>query len=183
MRILKKKVQGKKKGNSFERKVANLLSSRFEEFLGVKTGFMRNPSSGSYFGGSNQSRILTHSLDFAVFGDLICPRNFKFSIECKHYKSPPSWQGFLDQNIAQWDDWLSQATQDAKNSSKSMALIVKYNNVSEIVFLDHTLEKTETISNQKLDIPPVFTYKGYVAYKLETFLSLENSFYFIMEKL
>ena len=83
-------TNGKNKGSSFERKIANLLSDRFESKLGIKNGFRRNPDSGSFFGGSNKQRTQSYSLDYALFGDLICPRNFRFSIECKHYKTPPT---------------------------------------------------------------------------------------------
>lgn len=128
-------VNGKSKGNSFERKMANVLSERFEAHLGNKNGFRRNPDSGSFFGGSNAMRTESYNLDYAVFGDLICPRTFRYSIECKHYKSPPSFQSVITHKVSQWDKWLEQAEKDAASSSKNMSLIVKYNNVDEIVFL------------------------------------------------
>ena len=131
-----KRVNGKNKGNSYERKIANLLSERFAPYLGVTTGFRRNSDSGSYFGGTNQSRTQTHSLDYAVFGDLICPKNFRYVVECKHYKTPPSWSGFLNGEVRQWDDWIAQNTQDSVNAARPGALIVKYNNVPDLVFLE-----------------------------------------------
>lgn len=132
-----KKTNGKQKGNSFERKIANRLSERFRDYLGVETGFRRNSDSGSYFGGSNKTRTETHNLDYATFGDLICPANFKYVIECKHYKSPPSWQAFLDGDIKQWNEWIAQNEQDSTSAGKIGALIIKYNNVPEMVFLEH----------------------------------------------
>jgi hypothetical protein len=33
-----KRVNGKQKGNGFERKIANLLSERFAEILGIEQG-------------------------------------------------------------------------------------------------------------------------------------------------
>lgn len=128
-------VNGKSKGSAFERKIANSLSARFEPRLGIKQGFRRNPDSGSFFGGSNKARTETHSLDYAVFGDLICPKDFAYSVECKHYKKPPSFQSWLNQAVTQWDQWLAQAQQDADASKRKMVLVVKYNNVDEMVFL------------------------------------------------
>lgn len=135
-------VNGKSKGNGFERKIANILSQRFEPLLQIKTSFRRNPDSGSYFGGHNVQRIESYDLDYAVFGDLICPRSFLFSIECKHYKSPPSYKSVMNHSVSQWDLWLKQATQDAVSSKKQMSLIIKYNNVEEMVFLIEPLANT-----------------------------------------
>lgn len=133
-------VNGKNKGNSYERKIANLLSERFKEQTGLETSFRRNPDSGSYFGGQNQKRTETHNLETAVFGDLICPSTFNFSIECKNYKTAPSFKSMLIQENPQLDKWLSQATQDAANADKKMALIVKFNLVPDFVVLDHIPE-------------------------------------------
>ena len=161
-------VNGKAKGNGFERKIANLLSETFKDYLGISNGFRRNPDSGSYFGGSNIDRTNTHSLDYAVFGDLICPRHFKYSIECKHYKTAPSIQAIINQSVKQWDTWLEQAEQDSKASNKEFTLIVKYNNVDELIFLKNTLHGFETI----------IKYKQYHIYKLSDFLTFNPDFYF-----
>ena len=128
-------VNGKSKGSAFERKIANTLSTRFKEALGVSNGFRRNPDSGSFFGGSNKVRTESYSLDYAIFGDLICPRNFTYSVECKHYKTPPSFQSVLKHTVTQWDQWLAQAEQDAVSSKREMSLVIKYNNVDIMVFL------------------------------------------------
>lgn len=164
-------VNGKSKGSSFERKIANLLSERFEPVTGIKQGFRRNTDSGSFFGGSNQKRVETHDLDHALFGDLICPRNFKFSVECKFYKAGPTFSALVKGNIRQWDDWISQAKQDAANSKKKLMLIIKYNGVDEIVFVE---TKLPTIS-------PVLLYKDVFGYKLQDFLNQEDQEFFIMD--
>ena len=163
-----KRVNGKAKGNTFERKIANLLSERFAAHLGIPQAFRRNPDSGSFFGGSNTARTETHSMDYAIFGDLICPRNFRYSIECKHYKSAPTFQSIVELTVKQWDEWLGQAKQDSINSGKSLALIVKYNNVPEIVFLEANLT----------DLTPSLKYQGYNVYKLQDFLGLTDSHFF-----
>lgn len=165
-------VNGKSKGSSFERKIANLLSARFESVTGIKQAFRRNTDSGSYFGGTNQKRVETHDLDHAQFGDLICPKNFKFSVECKFYKSGPSFSSIVKGNITQWDTWLSQAKQDATNSKKQMMLIVKYNGMDEIVFVE------TPVSGITLVIP----YKDVYGYRLDEYIQLSNKHFFIMDQ-
>ena len=161
-------VNGKSKGSSFERKIANLLSARFEPVTGIKQGFRRNTDSGSFFGGSNQKRVETHDLDHALFGDLICPRNFNFSVECKFYKAGPTFSAIVKGNIGQWDDWISQAKQDAANSNKKMMLIIKYNGVEEIVFVETEMP----------ELAQVIPYKGVFGYRLQDFLNLQNHIFF-----
>ena len=162
------KVNGKSKGSNFERKIANALSERFKDFLGIEKGFRRNPDSGSFFGGQNESRTETYGTEFAIFGDLICPKSFLFSVECKHYKSPPSFQSFLNADVKEWDVWIKQAEQDSKKSSKKMLLIIKYNNVSEFAITDFKIENCRLC----------FHYKEKFAYKFEDILLLENLFFF-----
>jgi len=162
------KVNGKNKGNGFERKIANLLSTRFETETGLKSSFRRNSDSGSFFGGTNKQRTETHNLDYAVFGDLITPKNFKFSIECKHYKTAPTFQSLVNHNITMWDSWLKQAQQDATSSNRKMCLIIKYNNVDEIVL----------VADKLLDIYDYSKYKTWYVYKLTDFLAMPDGYFF-----
>lgn len=161
------KVNGKSKGNTFERKIANLLSARFETYTGLEKSFRRNSDSGSYFGGMNAHRVEKHDLDHAVFGDLMCPRNFNFSIECKHYKSAPSFQSIINKLVPQWDTWIKQVEQDSESANKLPLLIIKYNNVPEFVFVKN-----------KLEIAEILLYTGYYAYKLSDILLLSDDIFF-----
>jgi hypothetical protein len=161
-------VNGKNKGSTFERKMANLLSARFEPVTGIKQGFRRNPDSGSFFGGSNKKRTETHDLESANFGDLICPKNFKFSVECKHYKSAPTFAAITKGKVAQWDSWISQAKQDATESNKAMLLIVKYNGVDEVAFLEQPM----------LDLKLILPYGNVFGYRLDDLLELNNKTFF-----
>lgn len=160
-------VNGKNKGNTFERKIANTLSARFESHTGKKNAFRRNPDSGSFFGGSNKQRTEDYDLDYALFGDLICPRNFRYSIECKHYKKPPSWQSLMIHSITQWDQWLSQAEQDATASNREMALVIKYNNVDTIVLLHKPIDNLH--HNR---------YKQYFIHLFDQWLAQEDEHFF-----
>lgn len=161
------KVNGKNKGNSFERKIANLLSDRFKDYLGIEKGFRRNADSGSYFGGVNSQRIDRYDLNNAYFGDLMCPDTFLFSVECKHYKSAPSFQSIVNKEVTQWDTWIKQCEQDSANANKLPLLIIKYNNVPEFAFVKN-----------KLEIDDILQYKGYYSYTLSEILKLSNGIFF-----
>jgi hypothetical protein len=161
-------VQSKNKGNTFERKISNLLSKRFAEITGIETAFRRNIDSGSFFGGKNQQRTVTHNLETATFGDIVCPSNFKFSLECKHYKSAPSFALLINQNWKELDSWIEQASQDAANGDKALAVIVKYNNVPEIVVLDKLPAGLTAIVN----------YKQYFVLPLAAWLALPDTEFF-----
>lgn len=128
-------VNSKNKGNTFERKISNLLSETFKEHLGVESGFRRNADSGSFWGASNQKRMQTHLTESAQFGDIITPSSFRYAVECKHYKTPPSFSAMVKQEFKLFDTWIEQAEQDAENAGKKMCVIVKFNNVPEFVIL------------------------------------------------
>ena len=161
-------INSKNKGNTYERKISKLLSDTFFHITNLKSAFYRNASSGAFFGGKNQFRITTHDKAHQQFGDIICPANFNFSIECKHYKSPPGWNSFINQSVKQWDTWLEQAEQDSTNASKKVMLIVKYNNCDEIVFVKDKYESIVSFGS----------YKSYTLYKLSDFLTLQKEIFF-----
>lgn len=161
-------VNSKNKGNTYERKISNLLSVRFKSLLNEDKGFRRNPDSGSYFGGSNLSKLKTHNLDYAVFGDIICPKNFKFSIECKHNKTPPTFTALVNQKNTTWDRWIDQAVQDAQSGGKKALIIIKYNNVPDLVLLTDLLPPAH----------PVLNYKGFNLYKLDYLMQQPDSYFF-----
>lgn len=162
------KVNGKAKGNRFERDIANMLSARFREHTGIEQAFRRNPDSGSFFGGKNLARAETHDTEWAVYGDLICPRKFKFAVECKNYKTAPVLNAILTEKVSDWDSWIAQAKQDAKASGKEMLLIVKYNRTATIAFINPNVMLSQ----------PIFSYKDTEAFTLDTILEMPVSFFF-----
>ena len=104
-------------------------------------------------------------------GDLICPRNFLFSVECKHYKAPPTLNAIVKRKVSQWDSWLAQNKQDSVLSMRKPMTIVKYNNTEVLVFLDFALTK----------LGYLFNYHGYYAFPLSDILKLNDDFFFIEE--
>lgn len=165
-------VNGKQKGNSFERNIANMLCERFAPYTGIEKPFRRNPDSGSFFGGSNIARVDMYDTNWALYGDLICPKNFRFSVECKHYKEPPTLNSVVRGEVKQWDDWLAQARQDAKVSGKQMMLIIRYNRTDIFAFLNWKID----------DRKPVIEYKGAYLYLLEDLLKNHPDQFFFDEK-
>jgi hypothetical protein len=154
-------INSKQKGNSFERIVANRLSEVFEDYYGKKQSFYRNANSGAFFGGKNQFRTETHLEEHQDFGDIITPKDFRFTIECKAYKTPPSFKSIIEGKVTQWDTWLEQAETDAENAKKQPLLIVKYNNCPIIVF-----------SKIYYELEIVSLYKDYFIYQFEEFLKI-----------
>ena len=134
-------VNSKSKGNAFERKIANLLSERFKVYLGIPQGFRRDSTSGSFFGASNQKRLETHDREQATFSDIIAPKSFLFSIECKHYKTAPSFASLVKGEFKLFDTWIAQARQDADNSKKKMLVVAKFNGVPEFVIVEESSDR------------------------------------------
>lgn len=161
-------MTAKAKGSSFERKISKILSERFFERTGIKESFRRNLDSGSFFGGNNKKRADVYDTSKATFGDIIIPEGFKFSIECKHYKSPPSFSIVTKQDYKQWNEWLKQANTDAATANKDFLLIIKYNGIEEIAIT----------KNNYPEINHVMRYKDYYVYSLSDFIKLPDEAFF-----
>jgi len=164
-------VNSKNKGNTFERTISKMFSSRFGTFLGIDVAFRRNLDSGSYFGGKNQNRVSTHNDEHTFFGDILCPSNFRFNIECKHYKKQPSLDGVLNGGVSDWDKWIAQAEQDSKNVDKHPLIIVKYNNADIFCLVPKSV-----IFDLRFDC--VVYYKKYGIILLSDFLLKDDEIYF-----
>lgn len=149
----------KAKGNSFERQIAKILSEQYEYLYGPNSS-QRNISSGSMYGGSNKIRANDVNKDFIYFAsDIICPNAFKYVIECKFYKTPPSINSIITQNNSQWDKWVKQVENDADSAGKSPMLIIKYNDVKPFVLIKDRFDNI------------IFNYKEYFAYDFNEFIN------------
>ncbi len=135
----KKKVNGKRKGNAYERDVANYLSKLF------KDTFRRVPQSGAYMGGVN--RVLNSGLrDDAkeiLAGDIIAPKWFPFVIECKNYADTPKLQNLFSRGDKDLDDWLVQAYGESKVTHKPWMIQFKITSLrgKEFIVVDYNLFK------------------------------------------
>jgi hypothetical protein len=160
-------INSKQKGNGFERKIATILSDRFAEWTGKTASFRRNADSGSFFGGSNQTRTESHDLSKAEFGDIISPLDFKYSLECKFYKTPPSFSMILQQDCKMFDEWIKKVEQDAANADRLPCIIMKFNKVQETVMV-----------RELTGVEPVFHYKAYHIVTLKNFLTQPSEWFF-----
>jgi Holliday junction resolvase len=106
-----KRINSKAKGGAFERKIANLLNEEFST-----KEFNRTPGSGAF--------ATTHQLPehITVAGDLITPKNFKFSIECKKGYNKQGIHSLLDYTSKLWE-FIEQSEKDAKKIKKIPMII------------------------------------------------------------
>ena len=79
---MSKHINSSNKGRTFEREICKILA---ENFGGE---YRRVPMSGGFMGGANRLRnkeVRQDAKDI-LSGDIICPDDFPFSVECKHHK-------------------------------------------------------------------------------------------------
>lgn len=108
-----KRKNSRTKGNTFERKVCKILN----EFFGT-TEFIRSPGSGAF----STTHNLPDHLKFS--GDLITPKTFKYTIECK--------KGYNKENIgsifnpkSDLISFIDQAEKDSSKINKNFLLIMQ----------------------------------------------------------
>jgi len=109
-------VNGKRKGSAFERELCKKLESIFGGT------FTRTPHSGA-FGTINHS-VLNEAMKQTLTGDIITPKNFKFSIEAKSYKAI-NWHQIAMGKCPVLDGWIAQSERDAITAGKDALLIFK----------------------------------------------------------
>lgn len=129
-------INSKNKGNTYERQIASEFSEKFNDI------FKRVPQSGAIVGGQNRSKNLQLREDAQeiLAGDIICPKWFPFSVECKNYgeKQAPNMYTLLENDSAKLEEWLSQAKGDAEFAHKEWLILVKITRKAEYAVLDKT---------------------------------------------
>ena len=163
-------VNSKSKGNTWEREIANLFSEQFNDT------FKRVPQSGALVGGFNRKVINEGLRSDAVeilAGDVITPKGFPFSLECKFYKDFAFHQLLSSENKV-LDGWIEQAEDDAKVSNKEFLLLMKFNRKgSYVCSSDHSVNEGESCITGIIDDYIVYK-KKYIMYSLETFLGIKE---------
>lgn len=157
------KVNGKQKGNTFERWVANFLSDTFGE------KFYRTAHSGAYTGKSNFYRreSMSEGTQKAFVGDIIAPDGYNVVVECKSYKEIPGGiKGLLDGKSTGLDEWLSEVTFDSGIENPHLVFF-KLNYMGTFVVVPQEIFKI------KLDLTPhiiyIFKEKKYVVLSVNYF--------------
>lgn len=118
-------VNGKRKGSSFELKIARLLKQAFPD-----KEFQRVFSSGARLGGVNSKNLSKYSQNAAnhYTGDIVCINDddFRYSVECKNYKECENINSIL-LNRTKIHYWWEQCKIDAAKTDKVPLLVFKWN--------------------------------------------------------
>lgn len=152
------KIASKKKGNRAELYIANLLTKRF-----VKS-FKRVPMSGGWATTNNLQETRKDAVQF-FSGDIICPPDFKFSVEVKSRSNFNFWD-LLNKENTEVDDWISQAEKQAEIAKKKFLLIVRANNRKPFAILKKDYFTTYV------------SYKEYTIVRLDYLLEMPETFFF-----
>jgi len=159
-----KRKNSKAKGSAFERKVAKILNEHFET-----TDFQRSPGSGAY--------ATTHNLPdhLKIYGDLITPKNFIYTIECKKGYNDLDIYSLLDHKSKIYK-FIEQAETDA-NKAKKEAIVLMAQDRRDIIAL---IKQDSHISNQlKLNKKRIiYILHDYILVSLKDILSIDNSLFF-----
>lgn len=177
----------KNKGTAFESKCCTAFNEKFAGHGGVPRPFIKNAGSGGIFGGQHAVKMVGIADAYKMVGDILPPPDglFRFVIECKHYKEPPTIKSIIAKKCAEWDKWTAQVESDAIATDKFPMLIIKYNNILEFVFV------TEEFMGKKypVEIPKdkvVLVYKAnralYYGIPFADLLTLDKSFFFNEKK-
>ena len=153
---VKPRINGKRKGASYERQLAKKLNLRFNT-----KDFSRTPGSGAF--------ATTHSLPkhLQIHGDLITPENFRFVIEAKRgyditledlWKPKSNFYTFID-----------QARRDGRAAHKPWLLVYKKDRQKELVICEHKFSITER----------ALIRDKYYIYLLDDLLKLDSSEFLI----
>ena len=151
-------INSKKKGNRVELEFAKLLTKRFNQ------KFTRVPASGAHGTRLAETNIREDAKEI-LSGDLICPKEFRFSVEVKSRININFWD-LLNDNNTEIDEWISQSEGDAKIAKKEMLVIVKINNRKPFIIIDSILDETLLIYKKKYSI-----------IRLDYFLNLPDDFF------
>jgi hypothetical protein len=126
----KARINSKSKGNGFELKVSKLLSDVLSPLK-----FIRSPQSGARLGGKNFaafSAMFGADATQLFVGDVV-PTNekdthlrFKYSLECKSYKTSDSFETMVAGN-ANIFKWMQESVIDAVKVNKKPLIVFKWN--------------------------------------------------------
>lgn len=159
-------INSKAKGNNFEREVCKLFN---RQWPGKE--FMRVPSSGALMGQSNKIKHATidENVKEILSGDIICPPEFRFSVECKSYASISFWDLFNESSDL--NSWIKQCSEDAEFAHKLPMLIIKINRHKPIVGINILIDDFEVDDH-------AFEHRGFFFYTIEQLLGCDDALFF-----
>jgi len=156
----KKRINSKQKGSRTELDLAKILSERFNR------EFKRVPMSGAWSTYNKNSNIREDAIEILA-GDIMCPKDFKFSIESKARQDFNFWDLINEDTLhLEIDDWIYQAEQDAKLKHTEVLIYVKVDRKKAFVLFPRKLHEGKLI------------YGSYTIMRFDYFLQLEDEFFF-----
>jgi hypothetical protein len=159
----KKKINSKRKGNNGELDLILSLTARFPG----KT-FFRVVGSGNR---GSQVSLGEHKEMFT--GDIVCPPNFKFTIECKYGYDGVEMLSFFPDGHRQVNEWIKQAARDAGSLNKQPLLCWRKPRQPWLAFIKW--EMLQAITPQPLHH---MRYKDYGVLSLSSLLTQPDEFWF-----
>ena len=116
--------RSKTKGNKFENDTVKVLNEAYDT-----EEFSRTPNSGAMMGRSNwgKNQGLAENVKRTLGADIIVPDDFKFAVECKHYKDDPNYAQIIKGPDSMLSHWLGECVYDAINLDLNPLLFFKTN--------------------------------------------------------
>lgn len=160
----------KSKGNSYERRIANLFADEFDDT------FRRVPMSGAFTGGINIHRVqgLREDVKEGLTGDIISPKWFPASVEVKAYADEPKFHHVLQGKSKKLDEWIEQCCTELATTKKDFFLLIfKINRKGEFVLFSSDGVLDEITKTENFMTYTINNYK-YSVITLESFLKYKN---------
>ena len=158
----KKKKNSGRKGKRGERNLAKILKARF----GFE--FSRTTGSGNRWG---QVIYLPMHAQKVFSGDLVCPENFKFVVECKDGYEEIDLHAAFDDGLKQIDKWIKQVLDEADRCKRQPIIVWKKDYKPWLAFIrDKDISETE--------FQYLMRYKNWRILSLAQLLKLPDSYFF-----
>lgn len=157
----KKKKNSKNKGNRGERNLVEILNKRFNT-----KEFSRVVGSGNRW--SQVSHVAKNYI-----GDIVCPENFKFVIECKFGYPQIDLFKSLTGGDPLLDSFLKQAQEDGKRSCKDCLLFWKRDRQPWLTFI-----KTKILP-KKHKLNYCLIYRDWTCLPTATIFECDDSFFMV----
>jgi len=154
----KKKKNSKHKGKRGELALVKLLNERFDT-----SQFSRVVGSGNRW-----SQVECVTKDY--IGDIVCPPNFRFTVECKNGYNELDMYVATQSKVALLDEFLDQASDDANRTGKQPLLCWKKDRQPWLAFL-----KAELVQK---DLEYHVRYRDWLGTGLLAVLQLPTGFFF-----
>lgn len=158
-------MNSKRKGNVGELYFAKMFTETFGKV------FRCVPASGAH-GTILAGTDIRQDAKEILSGDLICPPDFKFSVEIKTRANFNFWWLLKCEEDSDFDNWIVQAKQEAEISKKDFLLIIKVNNRQPFAVFENP--HCDLTNNTRFNI----RYKNYYVARLDYFLKLPPEVFF-----